>query len=71
MITGYNCLKYHCLKSWLAKMEADGPPQPFSPTDEAKKITAQRHAESIGRLRAKIEEMRVIDDSRQPVMEKL
>lgn len=47
MTTGQNCLKYHCLMRWVAKMERDGPDAPFDGTPAARRLTLERHKERI------------------------
>lgn len=58
MLTGYNCLKYHCLRSWLEKTIEEGPAPAFPATVQGQKIAAANHALIVASLTAKVEALR-------------
>lgn len=60
MLTGYNCLKYHCLRSWLEKTIEEGPAPAFPATLPGQKIAAANHALIVASLSAKLDALRSV-----------
>ena len=58
MISGSNCLKFHCLRAWVEKYRADGPGAPVDGSAAMRRLAADRHAERIGRAEQQLEKMR-------------
>lgn len=58
MLTGSNCLRYHCLRAWIARMVADGPEPPLLGTPRLLQQAREAHAARIAGLEAKAEALR-------------
>lgn len=58
MLTGANCLTYHCLRAWANRLRMDGPEPPLLATPRLLHLAREAHAARIASLEAKAEALK-------------